>query len=84
MRSSRVAISGGKISPRLYVFPDGFDGYIRDAANKISELYEEITEEQLAKMEQYAINNVDKVLDSKMFEAIVHDYERFGRKSLRK
>ncbi|GCF90185.1 hypothetical protein [Shewanella sp. M-Br] len=83
MRSSRVAISGGTISPRQYVFPDGFDGYIRDAANKISELYEQIPEEQLAKIENYVIDNLDKVVGSKLFEAIVHDYERFGRKSLR-
>ncbi|RTR38968.1 hypothetical protein EKG38_12345 [Shewanella canadensis] len=83
MRSSRVAIGGGTISPREYVFPDGFDGYMMDAANKISELYEQIPEEQLAKIEQYVVDNPDKVLDSKLFEAIVHDYERFGKNSLR-
>ncbi|HDV5527446.1 TPA: hypothetical protein RI778_003586, partial [Vibrio cholerae] len=82
MRSSRVAISGGIMSPREYVFPDGFDGYIIDAANKISELYEQIPADQLAKIEKYVIDNPDKVLKSKLFEAIAHDYDRFGRKSL--
>ncbi|WP_341533270.1 hypothetical protein [Vibrio cholerae] len=83
MRSSRVAISGGIMSPQEYVFPDGFDGYIIDAANKISELYEQIPADQLAKIEKYVIDNPDKVLKSKLFEAIAHDYDRFGRKSLR-
>ncbi|WP_165313020.1 hypothetical protein [Vibrio ziniensis] len=83
MRSSRVAISGGTIYPRQYVFPDGFDGYILDAANKVLDVYEKIPEEQLAKIDKYVIDNQDKVVKSKLFEAIVHDYERFGRKSLR-
>lgn len=83
MRSSRVAIGGGIISPRQYVFPDGFGGYIIDAAKKVSDLYDQIPDEQLAKIEKYVVDNPDKVIDSKLFEAIVHDYERFGRKSLR-
>ena len=81
MRSSRIAIGGGTLSPREYVFPEGFGGYLTDAANKVSDLYSQIPDDQLAKIEKFIADNPDKVLDSKLFEAIAHDYERFGPNS---
>ncbi|ARD23756.1 hypothetical protein [Shewanella japonica] len=84
MRASRISISGGKISPRTFTFPEGFDGYIIDSANKVSDTYNQIPKEQLAKIDKYVIDNSEKVTESKLFEAIVHDYQRFGQKSFRK
>lgn len=78
MRSSRIAIKHGKISPRDYYWPDGFIDYIVEKANVISEAYDSIPEEHRDKIEQYVIDNPEKAVNSKLFEAFMHDYKMFG------
>jgi len=78
MRSSRIAIKRGKISPRDYYWPDGFIDYLVEKANAVSEAYDFIPKEHRDKIEQYVIDNPEKAINSKLFEAFIHDYKMFG------
>lgn len=78
MRSSRIALKHGKISPRSYYWPDGFINYIVEKAETISEAYDKIPEKHKESFEEYIINNPEKAGNSKLFEAFIYDYEQFG------
>ena len=78
MRSSRIALKHGKVSPRSYWWPDGFINYIVEKAEAISEAYDKIPEEHKASFEEYIRNNPEKAGNSKLFEAFIYDYEQFG------
>ena len=78
MRSSRIALKHGKTSPKPYYWPDGFINYIVEKAETISEAYDKIPEKHKASFEEYIMNNPEKARNSKLFEAFLHDYERFG------
>ncbi|MFM2588225.1 hypothetical protein [Vibrio sp. TBV020] len=78
MRSSRISLSGGIVSPRTYVFPPGFYDYLVTSAQKISDTYDSIPLEHLKKINQFVLDNPDKAKNSKLFEAIKHDVDMFG------
>jgi len=78
MRSSRIALKSGKISPREYWWPDGFIDYIVEKTNQVAEIYKQIPKNQKEKFEEYIRKNPDKALESKLFEAFLHDYSQFG------
>lgn len=82
MRSSRLSISNGRFGPRTYNFPDGFGNYLIESAKEIWNRYDDIPEDQRKKIEQYAMDHPDKVLNSDLFEAIMDDYKMFGRDAL--
>lgn len=84
MRTSRIALKSGKLSPRTYTFPAGIGGYICTSADKVNEAYSKIKPEDLKKFEAYIENNLEKVSNSKLLEAILHDYEMFGSESILK
>lgn len=83
MRSSRIALKSGKISPRKYWWPEGFIDYIVEQTNKVAEVYSQIPKNQREKFEEYIRNNPDKAVESKLFEAFLHDYSQFGDKVFR-
>lgn len=83
IRSSRIALNQGQIRPREYRWPDGFANYMFDQARKISSIYESIPEKHHDKLDKFLIANPEKAVNSKLFEAFRHDYERFGDKALR-
>ena len=75
MRSSRVALKSGDISPRKYHWPNGFIDYIIEQSNKVDELGKQVNSE---KLEQFIRDNPEKAVNSKLFEAFMHDYKMFG------
>jgi len=78
MRASRIALKTGQLSPRKYLLPAGFRDYLFNKANQIMALHKEIPEQHLASFEQHVRENPDKVVNSKQFQAFLHDYNRFG------
>lgn len=78
MRSSRISLKYGRLSPRDYRWPDGFIDYVVEKSKEITELSGKISEKQQEKIEEFIKNNPDKAADSKQFEAFLHDYEMFG------
>ncbi|MBU2986804.1 hypothetical protein KO528_15675 [Saccharophagus degradans] len=83
IRSSRIALKKGQISPREYYWPDGFANYMIEQATEVSKIYESIPEKHHERIEEFLIKNPEKAVNSKLFEAFLHDYERFGDKALR-
>lgn len=79
MRSSRISMKKGKISPRKYHWPKGFINYIVEKANQITDSYDKIPDEHKQKFEEFIQNNPDKAANSKLFKAFLADYEMFGK-----
>lgn len=84
MRSSRLSLKGGTLGPKTYVFPPGFYDYLVESAQKLSDIYDSIPEDQLRKINDYVLNNPEKAKNSKLFEAIKHDIDMFGEDALMK
>lgn len=84
MRSSRIALKHGKISPREYHWPKELLHYIIKQVKAISKSYDKIPEKQKADFEKYIKNNLEKAGNSKLFEAFTYDYEQFGDDVFRK
>lgn len=80
MRSSRIAIKHGKISPREYWWPDGFINYLFDKAQAVSDTYNKIPEKHKVNIDDYIRRNPDKAANSKLVEAFMYDYDQFGDK----
>ncbi|WP_228519932.1 hypothetical protein [Methylophilus sp. QUAN] len=78
MRSSRVALKSGQISPRQYILPAGFQGYLYDKANQMTELHRTIPQKHLDSFDKHIRANPEKTVKSKQFQAFLHDYNRFG------
>ncbi len=78
MRSSRIALKNGKISPRPYYWPDGFANYVFEKAEVISEVYKKIPKIHKEKFDEYIKNNSEEAGNSKLFEAFFYDYKQFG------
>lgn len=78
MRSSRIALKNGKISPRTYYWPDGFINYLVEKASKVKEVTRNINSIQQNKIAEYVKENPEKVARSKTFEAFLSDYQLFG------
>lgn len=78
MRSSRVAIKSGVLSPKEYRWPDGFASYIFQKANEVIELHQRIPQKHLEGFDKCIKGNPEKAIKSKQFQAFLDDYERFG------
>lgn len=78
MRSSRIAIKSGILSPRAYRWPDGFANYVFDKSEEIITLHQSIPQQHLDSFDKYIKENPEKVIKSKQFQAFLDDYERFG------
>ncbi|MAX52450.1 MAG: hypothetical protein CMH22_10760 [Methylophaga sp.] len=78
MRSSRIAIKSGILSPRDYRWPDGLASYIFEKADEITKLHRSIPQKHLDSFDKYIQENPEKVIKSKQFQAFLDDYERFG------
>jgi hypothetical protein len=83
MRSSRIALKSGKLSPRKYWWPDGFINYIVDKAEEVTTAYNQIPEKHRDSFDEFVRKNPEKVANSKLIEAFLHDYEQFGDKVFR-
>lgn len=81
MRSSRVAISSGKISPRQYWWPTGFAEYMFGKAREISDSYKNINPKQRKIIDNALSSNPDRAAFSKTVEAFNHDIRLFGDKA---
>ncbi|MBB1434575.1 hypothetical protein H5201_09665 [Pseudoalteromonas sp. SG43-6] len=84
IRNSRISIKGDVLKPRVYTFPNGIAEYIFDKAEEVSKVYDEIPVKQLEKINKYIVDNPDKVIESRLFQAIQHDYDHFGSEAFKK
>lgn len=80
MRSSRVALASGKISPRTYWRPTGFAEYMFGKAREILGMYKEINPKQQQVIDAALKANPERAASSKTIEAFSHDHRMFGKK----
>ncbi len=78
MRSSRIALKSGKISPGKFWWPDGFAEYLLEQADKVNQGLSKIPQEHLDKIEMSIANNPEQAAKSKLIEAFLQDYAMFG------
>lgn len=78
MRSSRIALKFGTISPRKYWWPSRLAKYLLEQADRVNDSFKSIPQEHLDKIEKAIANNPEKAANSKLFKAILNDYELFG------
>ena len=78
MRSSRVAMGSGKVSPRKYWWPTGFAEYMFSKAREISDLYKNINPKQQQVIDSALKANPERAAASKTIEAFNHDRKIFG------
>ena len=83
MRSSRIAIKHGTISPRKYWWPDGFINYIVEKAQAVSDAYDKIPKKHKDSFDEYIRNNPERAVNSKLTEAFMYDHDQFGSKVFR-
>ncbi|MCQ2999772.1 hypothetical protein NLO98_08380 [Pseudomonas syringae] len=79
MRSSRVAINGGRIAPATYYWPEGFAQYLFGKANEISDLYKSMDPAQHAAIDRAIKKAPDRAANSGTMDAFRHDLAMFGR-----
>nr|WP_298165253.1 hypothetical protein [uncultured Pseudomonas sp.] len=84
MRSSRIALGDGYISPRKYHADVKLFNYINEKADEIGRSYDGMSEKQKAGIEQLIKDNPEKVLNSGTFKAFMQDHAIFGDKSFSK
>jgi hypothetical protein len=83
MRSSRIALRSSKLSPRDYWWPDGFINYLVEKSEAVTEAYNQIPDKHKYGFDEYIRKNPEKAANSKLFEAFMHDYDKFGDKVFR-
>ncbi|MFZ4701829.1 MAG: hypothetical protein ACOYMG_17425 [Candidatus Methylumidiphilus sp.] len=79
MRSSRVALGSGLISPRKFVWTHGIGEYIMEKVEEIRVLSDRIPQKQQEKIEAELLSDLERAKKSKLFKAIEEDVRLFGR-----
>lgn len=84
MKSSRIKMKRGMISPRKYEMPKGIGTYIFEKGRQLEELDKKIPEHQQARIREYLFRNPQIALDSKTFKAFLADLRMFGEDAFKK
>jgi hypothetical protein len=84
MRSSRIALRDGTLSPRTYWWPTGFAEYMFEKVRGISSTYSSMDKAQMDKITQSILDNPEKFRNSGTFKAFKHDLAMFGSEAFTK
>jgi len=80
MRNSRVALKQGILRPSNLAMPEYLLEYMKDKAREIQIKVSDISEDQNNKVYNAIVDDLDKTANSKSFQAMLHDYNLFGKK----
>lgn len=78
MNSIKISIGEGTIN-RNYCIPDWIGDYMCYQAESIAKAASTIAENKLLQFDEFISKNIDHVANSKQFEALMKDYELFGK-----
>lgn len=84
MRSSRIALGSGYISPRKYFADMKLFDYINEKADEIGRSYGDMSAKQREVIETFIKENPEKALNSGSFKAFLQDHEISGDKAFTK
>ncbi len=75
---TRINANQGNIEPRDYQLPMAFMEYLIDKANNLSGVRANMSERQIARVDQSFRSNIDRIIDSDFFNAMQADVNMFG------
>jgi hypothetical protein len=81
-KGTKIPVRHGTIEPRKYELPREVYDFIADRARKTREIYSAMSDKQIDKIDQAAMENIDKLAASKQFEAMMHDHRLFGESAV--
>ncbi len=81
-RGARVSPSQGVIQPKQYQLPRAVGDYLMERAKKIGEVSAAIPEEQQDRIEAAALKNIDRMVTSDQFKAMLEDERMFGLEAI--
>lgn len=84
MRSSRVTMGEGMLSPRSYRWPTGLAEYMFEKSRQITATYSSMSQAQKDKITKTILDNPDRFRSSRTYEAFKHDLDMFGNKAFSK
>jgi hypothetical protein len=84
MRSSRVALGDGRLSPRSYHMPTGFLSYLFEKTKEMADSYSKMDKSQREKITKSILDDPERFRTSRTFEAFKHDLANFGNKAFSK
>jgi hypothetical protein len=84
MRSSRIAMKEGVLSPKSYRWPAGLAGYMFEKAREIRVTYSSMNQAQKDKITKTILDNPERFKSSRTFQAFQHDLKTFGTEAFSK
>jgi hypothetical protein len=79
---SRINAFQGYFPSRKYVLPLSLSGYINERARHYGEALESMSAPQQAKVDSAVRNNLDRMVESPQFEAMLADAKMFGESAI--
>ncbi|TPN36625.1 hypothetical protein FKO01_08640 [Mesorhizobium sp. B2-3-3] len=79
---TKIHVRQGAIKPGKFELPGDIYWYIRDKMLEMSSLNQKISRAQRDKIDATVMDNLDRLRDSKQFEAILHDRRLFGEDAI--
>jgi hypothetical protein len=79
---TRIPVRHGTIEPRKYELPRDVYEFIADRARRTREVYSAMSDKQIDKIDKSAMDNIDKLVNSKQLEAMMHDHRLFGENAI--
>ncbi len=84
LRSSRVALGDGYISPRVYHADSKLFEYINSKADELGDSHSRMSDKQKAVIKKFFDENPDRVIKSGTFEAFMDDHALSGSRAFSK
>lgn len=81
-KGTKVHVHSGKIMPGQYELPSSVFSYLVDQAREISGAMESVSKNQIQKIDQSVLANIDRFASSKHFEAMLYDARLFGEEAI--
>jgi hypothetical protein len=75
---TKINANQGRIEPRYYQLPMAFMEYLIDKANNLSGVRANMSERQIAIVDQSFRSNIDRIISSDFFNAMQADVDMFG------
>lgn len=79
---TKVHLREGVVAPREYVLPRELMDYVNDRARNYASVQARISEAQHDKIESAALADMDRLMNSGTFEAMMEDHRLFGEEAI--
>jgi hypothetical protein len=77
-QNTKVHVREGLLKPQRYVLPAPLADYLREKADAYASVAEQIPEHQRDRIEARAMRDIDRLIETDQFAAMMHDHQLFG------